>query len=412
MKKLLTFLCTVLICNLNGQVNFTVLTTPTAQKLLGISFATATTGYACGNTGTVLKTINAGLSWTTLTTSTTQHLWDIKVIPGSAGQKVIAVGDNNTVIKSYNGGTTWTSQSVPFQSGSFVFGIQCLDSLNYIACGGDYATFSGSILKTTDGGASWTKTPVPGSIFLDKVFMLSATKGFAAGTNTSFTDGSLQRTTNGTSWSSVKNSANLLTNVWCNSNSNIISVGLAGQIWKSIDGGTSWTDQSINAVNLFGIQFTDSLKGYVCGGSASGNIILSTTDGGINWSAIPHTFNGAFNSLCIINNVIYIAGDQGRIIKGALAPIVSTGINNPEKENLLVEIYPNPATDKVRIDLIDNPATEYTFMIRDELGKIQKEVSFNQPTLEVSVSELKSGIYFCEVIAGGHAIKRNKLIIQ
>lgn len=378
-----------------GQVTFTTLTTPVAQQLLGISFLDSLNGYACGKAGTIIKTTDGGQSWTTLATNTTEDLSDIKVMPASQGQKVIAVGDNNTIIKSVDGGANWFAQTIPFQAGSFVFGVQCLDTLNYFACGGDYSTFSGSVLKTTDGGASWTKTAVAGSIFLDKIHMRSMTFGFTAGTNTTFSNGSIHKTINGTSWPGVKTSTDLLTNVWCSSNTHIVSVGLAGQIWRSTNAGAVWTNQAFNSTDLFGLQFVDSLIGFACGGTTTSNIILSTNDGGLTWSQIPHALNGSFQSISTAGNVIFMAGDQGTVIKGTLpSPPVTTAISK-NTAPFSIEVYPCPSSEKIHINL--SGIQNGRFTLEDPSGKVVKTIDIDNHCPEIDISDLPAGTYFYNV---------------
>lgn len=184
--SLLWICITLFSLNGYGQITFTALTPGTIQNLRGISFADTNTGYVCGDTGVIIKTTDGGATWSALTTGTTADFWDIKVIPNTGGQKVVVVGDNSTILKSLDGGATWTAQSIPFSSGSFVFGVQCFDSLNYIACGGDGTTLSGAVLRTSDGGATWIETTVTASGFLDKISMLDMATGFAVGFDPTF----------------------------------------------------------------------------------------------------------------------------------------------------------------------------------------------------------------------------------
>ncbi|MBL7682065.1 MAG: T9SS type A sorting domain-containing protein [Flavipsychrobacter sp.] len=386
-----------------AQVSFTALTTGTSQNLLGISFADTSTGYACGDDGIVIKTANGGTSWVTLNTGTTQKLWDIKCVPNSNGQKAVAVGDNNTVIKTTDGGSTWTAQSIPFQTGSFVFGVQCLDDLNYYACGGDFATNSGAVLKTADGGMTWTKFPVPNSVFLDKIAIPAGTNGYAVGTNTSFSDGAIQKIT-GNSSSQIKTTGSIVTNLWCINATSVIAVGLAGQIWKSTDGGSTWTDCSLNTTDLYGIGFIDQQNGFACGGTTTGNIILTTSNGGTTWSQIPYTFNGGLQSVCIIGNRIFIAGDQGRIIRSN----VTTRLDELVIQSEFL-LYPNPARDKIIVQNSTNKQL-LTFRLHDVAGKRILESKLGTGLNEVNTSGC-NGHYTYTIFQDGQCVETGKILI-
>lgn len=53
--------------------------------LWGISFLNANTGFITGKNGTILKTVNAGLNWTIINSSTTVQLWGINFINDMTG---------------------------------------------------------------------------------------------------------------------------------------------------------------------------------------------------------------------------------------------------------------------------------------------------------------------------------------
>lgn len=130
-----TAFAALLSCCAKAQ-SFTTLNTGVTLELKSISFADTNTGFACGDSGVVLKTTNGGAAWTRLTTGTKKPLWDIKVVPNSNGQQVIALGDDGTIIKSTNAGTSWTAQISGLPAGSFLFSVQCIDAMNYYASGG------------------------------------------------------------------------------------------------------------------------------------------------------------------------------------------------------------------------------------------------------------------------------------
>ncbi len=99
----------------------------------------------------------------------------------------------------------------------------------------------GTVLTTSDAGASWAIRPGGTTSDLRSVWFTSRTVGWAVGTG--------------------------------------------GVLMTTTDGGASWTRQtSINAVNeLTCVRFADALHGWVVG---AGGLIASTTDGGATWSTV------------------------------------------------------------------------------------------------------------------------------
>jgi len=391
MKRLFTISLLLIAGAIKAQVSFSTQNTPVTTTLRSVQFADTATGYACGDNGAIIKTTNGGQTWTQLNAGTVENLWDMKIIPGGNGQKLIVVGASNTVRKSVDGGQTWQTQTIPFQPGSFVFGIQCIDSSNYYACGGDFATYTGAILKTSNGGQTWTKVAVPNTIFLDKL----AVKGsdiIAVGTNLTPSDGSINKSTNGgTAWSTVNTSSSIITNIWTSTSMKAVAVGLGGQIWKTTDGGNNWTSHSFNGMDLYGIQFKDSLNGFACGGDVSASIVLSTIDGGNTWTQVPYAFNATLQSVCMVGNHVYLCGDQGRIAKATLpAP---TAVNSPLQTNSNVSIYYDPGTGK--ICLKDLSTDKGWIRIIQTDGRLVQAFSITERNMSVTVAP---GTYLIQII--------------
>jgi gliding motility-associated-like protein len=145
----------------------------TAPALSKIFFPSRQVGFVAGSQGAIYKTIDGGLTWT-----------DISPFPATLPRisytEVYAV-DNNTVFacgngfprkvvyKSVDGGTTWTDIT------SNILTIFPVGNLNGIlfhdANNGYVCSPGGALLKTTNGGTSWTlDIPPSGVIFETMAF--------------------------------------------------------------------------------------------------------------------------------------------------------------------------------------------------------------------------------------------------
>lgn len=128
---------------------------------------------------------------------------------------------------------------------------------------------NGFVLKTTNGGNNWESSNVKGNV--NTIYFQNRFIGFCAtdwSFNNSFYGHYLYRTTN------------------------------SGYTWEIVDSGDC---------NLFSILFIDDLNGYSVGTNYSQGIILSTTNGGLNWSQI--IFNFGLRSITMLNDSIgFIAG--------------------------------------------------------------------------------------------------------
>lgn len=93
---------------------------------------------------------------------------------------------------------------------------------------------------------------------------------------------------------------------------------------------------------------------------------------------------------------------------------VCTGINNlSANENLMLQIYPNPANDVITINYDGLKETNSSIEIINTVGQtlIKQDVA-NETSQNISVSNLTSGIYFVQIKQNGKSIATKKLVIN
>src|SRR5437660_12894068 len=78
----------------------------TTTNLNGAILLDSGTGFVVGDTGTILKSIDAGATWLPLTSGTTATLHGIYFFDPDEG---VAVGDNGTILRTTDGGAGWQS---------------------------------------------------------------------------------------------------------------------------------------------------------------------------------------------------------------------------------------------------------------------------------------------------------------
>ncbi len=182
---------------------------------------------------------------------------------------------------------------------------------------------SGTIRKTTNGGANWFAQTVPADN-LYGIYMLNATTGYISG------DAVFYKTTNGgTSWVDPGGPVRLHRGIYfIDANTGYTCSGV-GALDKTTNGGSSWVALTSGTTqNLNNIKFADALTGFVSG---YGGTILKTTDGGANWAALTTGVTDHLFALSVINiNVIYAGGESGKLIKstdgGTSWSVLTSGI--------------------------------------------------------------------------------------
>ena len=249
-----------------------------SAQLISVSFVDANTGWTVGTSSTILKTTDGGATWIPQTSPVSMNIYAVQFVDAEYGW---AVGDSFTgreIIHTSDGGATWTVQTSTkssFRPVSVFF----LDRNNGWICGD-----TGSIERTTDGGANWT--PTVGGIS-------NHAAGIAfADTNTGWVGtqyGKVFITTDGGStWTQKTTGAE--TEVFDDrlfgfldfaDSHNGWAVGRDGVIVHTADGGLSWSVQTSNiAEDLWSIEFSDVDNGWAVGAYGT---IISTTDGGTTW---------------------------------------------------------------------------------------------------------------------------------
>lgn len=193
------------------------------------------------------------------------------------GNEVWVCGANGTILHSANR-STWEIQKSGVDEN--------LSSIHFVnAKRGFVVGYHGTVLKTTDGGATWTKVAVESAYYLTDVFFVNESRGFIVGeygTVLSTSDG-------GSSWSPVKVSKEKLDVIF-----NDIDfaegrfgwiVGEFGKVLKSTDAGKTWksVDLGLGEYMLFAVHVIDKSRVVITGADG---LVCRTEDGGRTWKKV------------------------------------------------------------------------------------------------------------------------------
>jgi photosystem II stability/assembly factor-like uncharacterized protein len=190
-----------------------------------------TTGYAAGEFGTLLRTNDGGTTWGTVRTGLSLNFTEMDVIDGDS----IVVASECAMRRTDNGGKTF--RRLPFTSSERQCSRRLLGLSFPTADVGYLLLDGGGLLRTGDGGRSFSTRTVPGgSGFVTALMFRNADEGLAA---TSV--GDIFKTTNGgSSWTREFDGDGVLNGVLF-TDTRAVVVGSGGRFIISADGGDTWT---------------------------------------------------------------------------------------------------------------------------------------------------------------------------
>jgi photosystem II stability/assembly factor-like uncharacterized protein len=180
--------------------------------------------------------------------------------------------DTGKILKTFNGGASWSARYTPIPSTS-LNGVHFLNSFIGFTVGA--ATTGSIIMATNDGANTWVTVPSPTSNILNALTFLNSTTGIACGAN-----GTIIRTINGgTSWvNSNTSTSQELYGIIRTGNTQCFVSGAGGTVLYTNDGGSFWFSQNTGtSYNLYAIDFPNEFTGYAVGQSGT---IIKTTDRG------------------------------------------------------------------------------------------------------------------------------------
>jgi photosystem II stability/assembly factor-like uncharacterized protein len=247
----------------DGGGSWTQVPSPTGDALVGIDFASPTTGAAVGG-GVILRTVDGGATWTVASSDASRRLFAVRFANAKVG---VALGRQGAVLRTDDAGTTWNPIATAVS----------LSSLTAVAFGsatvGVIGDDSGGLFRTTDAALTWS----------------TAEAGPGPGTNAiDFADPST-----------------------------VVAVGVGGSIRRSANGGASWStivapDFSVPYANA--VRFASPTLGYVVGDDG---VMKRTVDGGLTWSE-------PFPRLLVPFRAIDFSGPKNGLLAGQNSNILRT----------------------------------------------------------------------------------------
>ena len=289
---------------------------PQGNTLNAIDYAGGT-GYAAGDFGTLLKTTDNGFTWTGIATGVTVNLQQVRLLDANT----VFIGAGCLLRRSDDGGTTFkrilatsSERSCPATVTSFYF---TTPLVGYVLLS------DGTVQRTDDGGQSFQqRTAVPGTAATgaspaappSDIWFISDTTGFAT------SGGAIYKTTDGgNSWTPVFTGGARLHSFFFASTLVGYAAGDAKTILKTVDGGTTWSAQTVPgdapAADVTKIRCASTTR--CLASTAQGDQLLRTDDGGNTWTSIKASTNRIFAAAFNTTSAATAVGQSGATVISA-----------------------------------------------------------------------------------------------
>jgi photosystem II stability/assembly factor-like uncharacterized protein len=367
--------------------------------------------YAAGLGGIAVKSTNNGLTWSSLTLPS--GINTMSAISFTDPDHGVMVGTNGKVNYTSNGGTSW----VPYTFGTSRFwGVDIKGKYGY---GGNS---SGTIIRTTDGGAVWTNFSSAGGMYIYDVDVVNDSVAFIA---TGLQENSIYRTKDyGVTWDLMYNTsiASLFSVAFANDTVGF-AAGQQGQFYFTTDAGVNWTKVPCDSnYDFFSIDITNFPQGIISG--TDGRLMgFTMTNAGPVTYTIPSGTNSSLFSISSSkkNNAggytIVIAGANGNILRYH-DPATSVSVPTLVPSAFSVEQnFPNPFNPSTTIRFSLNRPMSVSVAIYDMLGRrvqtlAEQEYAAGPQQITWDASGLSSGVYYYTIRSQDAVITKKALLMK
>jgi photosystem II stability/assembly factor-like uncharacterized protein len=394
---------------------------PTTKSLTAVFFLDSLTGWAAGDSGTIIHTTNGGQSWIFQDSNLESDIIDIYFWNDNVGWALAwnssTLPFGTIILRTTNRGNDWSGEQYS-EENIFMFDIEFLDSLN-----GWMGGSQGRIVSTTNGGTNWTPSVTSGLCSGTNVLdlgLLSSEYAFACGGYFDLAGVVWRKMTSqhqantGGQWFSQCVSAEPIQQLYFLDSLNIVGVGgdfeFGTGIIKTTNGGLNWKYTSLSVFGIaLALSFRTASEGWAPLGFAEK--FIYTLDSGDTWNETATPENSAILDLTFTDSSHgYAVGYEGVILKYKPSTVDVKIIQTPDLpySNRLFQNFPNPFNPTTSIAFSISNSANVILKVYDILGEeIAILVNENKPAgthrVAFNAQDLPSGVYYYELISKASA---------
>jgi photosystem II stability/assembly factor-like uncharacterized protein len=413
MRALLPSLAMVLLCSLaasqlQGQAYWVPVSSPTTSHLNAVAFTDSLYGWIVGNSGTLLKTTDGGLTWAALNPEITNDIVDVQMANRLEGwalaHEITGSAVWTRILFTTDGGTSWRNESYPLPD-------VVLNSVSFSDpqtgwVAGEASTLAG----TTDGGHTWKNAVLDSGVApvgdLRRLRFLNPLYGYAVGGRFDLT-GVVWRTSNGgETWSATLAAPEPINDMHFIDSMNVIGVtgdyDYGSGIVRTTDGGAHWQYTYLGIWgDARGLAFRTPSEGWAVLGFAG--TCMVTRDTGLTWQSMftPET-TSVSDIQFVTDRCGIMVGAEGKIFRFD-PDVVSVPASDivPSRTHLLSP-YPNPFNPAAVLGFEIGTRAHVLLSVCDITGREVatlidgiRDAGTHQAVFDAG--NLASGMYFCRL---------------
>lgn len=283
----------IILKTVDGGSNWEIQISPVSEFFTSCFFPNEDLGFITGFGGTILKTTNGGLTW--VSKPSASHNWIMLTQFTNSAQGFALTTDS--ILKTTDGGETW--QRINTGNSQLHLSMYFLnDSVGWIGCSG------GKVIKTNDSGNTWTEINTGFlSVFFQWIKFFDNNIGYAGGADGNIPNypGRILKTVDGgITWSLLySNSEPFVFADFLNENAAYFVnddyiVFVTHDEFNSINAVYNPQDSTGSYIQIYSAQFTTDSVGYIVG---TDGLIAKTTNQFASWQKLNKSIGFFSNSM-------------------------------------------------------------------------------------------------------------------
>ncbi|MDT8394268.1 MAG: YCF48-related protein [Bacteroidales bacterium] len=418
--RVFTFLLLSVYCLVAwSQGSWEIMETPSSQHLRSVYFTDSLYGWAVGDTGTIIHTNDGGDTWIQQDAGTDNkivHVFFLNRQLGWASSWNFEGYYGTLILKTTDGGNTWTHHPYPDEN-LFMNCILYRDSIHGWMGGSPHA-----IVRTNDGGQSWEQAAIDTTALaffpVLNIYFYNDQYAYACGGMFDIAGVTWSTSNGGESWQPISNAQAPADEVHGLHMFDSISVlGAGGDpdlgygvgMIRTSDGGTNWIYEELSmAGNAFDLDFRNETEAWAPLGPSQK--MIYSLDAGTTWTLVPTPASTSIFDMIFTDSLHgWGVGYNGAVIRYVPKTV---GINEGRGiDNITFNVFPNPASDIVTIDasIQQDKGMRWetgALMIVDQYGKTVKSILFEdlpavQNIVKLDLTGMPAGLYVLNLTMEG-----------